>query len=153
MMKQYNTTFTLFFMLFVFTTLLTVSSVLYANEYELDFGVVLHNDVGEPVGFQKTTQIPIENNGQASLYGLVVTSAEDKQFSLNSVHVLPTVTKELMAEKIIGKDMFIQKRGAIFMRTDLKDQPGLYKIEVYIDNKLYEVIQYELVPLELAQVN
>ena len=40
-----------------------------------DFGVVRHNDVGEPIAFEKTTEIPIVNGVETTLYGLIVTSA------------------------------------------------------------------------------
>ncbi len=115
-----------------------------ALDYKLDFGVIIQNDSGEPIGFEKTTLIPISLQGKGSLYGLVVTSPEDKQFTLNSVHTMPNNEGEEKPSKIMGKPMFIQNRGAIFLRTDLNDAPGIYSMEVYIDNKLYQVITYEL---------
>ncbi|WP_286263030.1 hypothetical protein [Thalassotalea atypica] len=114
-------------------------------DYKLDFGVIIHNDNGEPIGFEKTSTIPIDYKGKSSLYGLVVTSPEDQQFSLNSVHVFPHSENEIDDIKLMGKPMLIQKRGAILLRTDLSDIPGNYKMEVYIDNKLHQTISYELV--------
>jgi len=113
-------------------------------DYKLDFGVIIHNDIGEPIGFEKTNKIPIDYKGNSSLYGLVVTSPESSEFTLNSVHVLPTDIDEEQGMKLMGKTMLIQKRGAILMRTDLTDIPGNYQMEVYINNKLHQVINYEL---------
>lgn len=121
--------------------------------YQVDFGVIIQSDTGEPVGFEKTKKIPIISQGQTSLYGLVVTSPENNEFTLNSVHTLPKEEMDNSEQKIMGKPMLIQKRGAIFLRTDTDDTPGLYSIEIYIDNKLHNVIQYELVShIQLANL-
>ena len=121
--------------------------------YQVDFGVIIQNDTGEPIGFEKTNKIPIITQGQTSLYGLVVTSPENEEFTLNSVHTLPQLEINTQEQKIMGKPMLIQKRGAILLRTDTDDAPGLYSIEVYIDNKLHNVIKYELVShIQLANL-
>jgi hypothetical protein len=121
------------------------------NIYKLDFGRVIHNDVGEPVGFEKTNKIPMPIQGDSTLYGLVVTSPEDEKFTLNSIHVLPLDPVNLEAKKLIGKSMIIQKRGAIFMRATIDDIPGIYNMEIYINNTLHSSIEYELVPIEIAK--
>lgn len=122
-------------------------------DYMLDFGVVIHNDVGEPIGFEKTKQIPIARKGQPSLYGVIVTSPNKNEFLLNSIHILPQENNEEVDAKIIGKSMIIQKRGAILMRTNTEDVPGEYTMEIYIDSKLHHVFNYELVPTpKLAQL-
>jgi len=115
-------------------------------DYTLDFGVIIHNDIGEPIGFEKTKQIPILHKGQSSLYGLVITSPENREFLLNSVHVFPEQNDADNMKKMMGKSMLIQKRGAILLRTDTEDQPGEYAMEIYIDSKLHQVINYELIP-------
>lgn len=115
-------------------------------DYTLDFGVIIHNDIGEPIGFEKTKQIPILHKGQSSLYGLVITSPENREFLLNSVHVFPEQRDADSTKKMMGKSMLIQKRGAILLRTDTEDQPGEYAMEIYIDRKLHQVINYELIP-------
>ena len=114
-------------------------------EYVFDFGVIIHNDLGEPIGFEKTTEIPIIRSGQSSLYGLVITSPNNNEFLLNSVHVLPDDASQNIAQKMIGKAMIIQKRGAVLLRTNVLDVPGEYAMEVYIDNKLHRTISYELI--------
>lgn len=113
--------------------------------YALDFGLIIHNDIGEPVGFEKTTQIPILEAGNSSLYGVVVTSPDNNEFILNSIHILPAVEANNIANKVIGKSMIIQKRGAILLRTDTNDQPGRYAMEIYIDSKLHQTLNYELI--------
>lgn len=113
-------------------------------DYTLDFGVIIQSDTGEPIGFEKTRQIPINHFGKPSLYGLVVTSEKNAEFSLNSVHVLPPQEDSDVQAKVLGKPMYVQNRGAIFLRTEQNDEPGDYSIEIYIDNKLYQVINYQL---------
>jgi len=129
-------------LLFVIQTHLATAN----TEFIYDFGVIIHNDLGEPIGFEKTTQIPIVNSGQSSLFGLVVTSPNDNQFLLNSVHVLPEDASQNIPQKMMGKAMLIQKRGAVLLRTNVLDMPGEYSMEIYIDNKLLKTINYELVP-------
>lgn len=116
-----------------------------------DFGVVRHNDVGEPIAFEKTTEIPIVNGVETTLYGLIVTSAGNEQFNLNSVHIVPIQNKSGDLKKVMGKAMIIQKRGAIFMRTDFDDLPGDYQMEIYIDNELHHTINYKLADGVLAK--
>ncbi|MFD2164944.1 hypothetical protein ACFSJY_01605 [Thalassotalea euphylliae] len=113
-------------------------------EYQMDFGVIIHNDMGEPVGFEKTKNILISNKGESSLFGLVVTSPETDEFTLSSVHVLPPSNGEDRPRKMMGKPMRIAGRGAIFMRTDSHDIPGTYAMEVYINNQLHHTIEYHL---------
>ncbi len=116
-------------------------------DYTLDFGVIIHNDMGEPIGFEKTKKIPIIRSGQSSLYGLVITSPNENEFLLNSVHILPNDDGQKIPHKMIGKAMIIQKRGAVLLRTDTLDIPGEYAMEIYIDNKLHQTINYELTPV------
>ena len=132
--------------LFAITLTLIQFPVVASNvNFQMDFGIIIHNDNGEPIGFERTQTIPINNNGKPSLYGLVVTSPEEDQFMLSSVHQLPEVNNNDTHNKIMGKPMLIQKRGAILLRTEQTDAPGQYKMEVYIDNKLHHTISYELV--------
>lgn len=132
---------------FLAITLSLVQLPVFANDvnYLLDFGVIIHNDMGEPIGFEKTKQIPITRKGQSSLYGVIVTSPNNNEFLLNSIHVLPKLKTENNKQKIIGKSMIIQKRGAILLRTDMQDEPGQYAMEIYIDSKLHQVLNYELI--------
>lgn len=120
------------------------------ENFEFNFGLVLHNDSGEPVGFMSTEEIPITKAGQTSMYGLVVTGLTEEQFTLSSVHVLPKGEQQQNNPKIMGKAMLIKKRGAIFMRTDYHDQPGNYQMEIYIDNVLLKTIDYQLLNNETA---
>lgn len=121
------------------------------NNFVFDFGVIRHNDVGEPIAFEKTTQIPIVNGVETTLYGLVVTSEDDEQFNLNSVHIVPIQNETGGLKKVMGKAMVIKKRGAIFMRTDFDDLPGDYQMEIYIDNELRHTINYQLAEITLAK--
>lgn len=122
-----------------------------ASNFSFDFGVIRHNDVGEPIAFEKTTQIPIANGVETTLYGLVVTSDDDEQFNLNSVHIVPIQNERGNLKKVMGKAMVIKKRGAIFMRTDFDDLPGDYQMEIYIDNELRHTINYQLADTTLAK--
>lgn len=112
-------------------------------DYKLEFGIVIHNDLGEPVGFRETKNIPISLPGKTSMYGIVITTPKKGTFTLGSVHVLPT--KQNQITKIMGKAMKIEHKGAVFMRTNSKDLPGEYQMEIYIDGLLYEVINYQLI--------
>jgi len=138
---------------FCIVIVLVLSGYVYAaeDEFTLNFGRIIHNKVGEPIGFEKTTRIPISMNGESTLYGLVVTSPEDEEFTLNSIHILPPDPVNLTSKKLIGKAMIIQKRGAIFMRASFSDTPGIYNMEVYINNELHQSIQYELFAIEIAK--
>lgn len=129
-------------------TLSLLQYPLYASniEYKLDFGLIIQNEMGEPVGFEKTHKIPIFYQGKTSLYGLVVTSPESDDFILSSIHKLPI--QDNQQTKIMGKPMIVQKRGAIFLKTDFDDTPGEYVMEVYIDNKLHQTINYVLLPID-----
>lgn len=132
--------------LFAITLTLIQFPVVASNvNFQMDFGIIIHNDSGEPIGFERTQTIPIHNNGKPSLYGLVVTSPEEEQFVLSSVHQFPDNNETDSNNKIMGKPMLIQKRGAILLRTEQTDSPGSYQMEVYIDNKLHHTISYELV--------
>jgi hypothetical protein len=111
-------------------------------DYKLEFGLVLHNDYGEPVGFKETTTIPINTAGKDSLYGVVISQQKDENFTVGSIHVLPDTIAD--AQKIMGKTMVINGKGAIFMKTQGSDTPGEYEMEVYINGLLYKTIQYQL---------
>jgi hypothetical protein len=134
-----------------FILLASVANASTDSNFVFDFGVVRHNDVGEPIAFEKTTEIPIVNGVETTLYGLVVTSATNEQFHLNSVHIVPIQNKNGNLKKLMGKNMIIQKRGAIFMRTDFDDLPGDYQMEIYIDNELHHTISYKLADVSLAK--
>lgn len=130
------------------------SAVSYASSnssFAFDFGVIRHNNAGEPVAFEKTTQIPIVNGIATTLYGLVVTSESNEQFNLNSIHIVPIRTENGHLKKVMGNVMVIQRRGAIFMRTDFDDLPGDYQMEVYINHELHHTISYQLTDDSLAQ--
>lgn len=134
-----------------FIMLTSIANASTGSNFVFDFGVVRHNDVGEPIAFEKTTDIPIVNGVETTLYGLVVTSASNETFNLNSVHIVPIQNKNGDLKKVMGKAMIIQKRGAIFMRTDYDDLPGDYQIEIYIDNELHNTISYRLADNSLAK--
>jgi len=138
-MKQFN-------QLMASTILISLGcfSFCQAATYNLDFGLVLHDDNGEPVGFEKTQAIPLKRNGHPSLYGLVITNDDNEPFTLSSVHIVPSDEENSQPDKFLGKPMYVQKRGAIFMRTDTHDKPGVYQMEVYLNNALYQTITYEL---------
>ncbi len=110
-------------------------------DYKLEFGLVLHNEYGEPVGFKETTTIPINTQGKDSLYGVVISQKSAENFTVGSIHILP---EEVDIQKIMGKTMVINGKGAIFMKTQGSDQPGTYEMEVYINGLLYKTIQYKL---------
>jgi hypothetical protein len=111
-------------------------------DYNLEFGLVLQNDHGEPIGFKQTTSIPINLSGQHSLYGLVISKNSDEEFMVSSVHVLPETVMD--NKKIMGKTMLINGKGAVFMKTQQNDVPGNYAMEIYINSVLYRTIKYQL---------
>ena len=117
----------------------------FANEadYAIEFGLVLQNEYGETTGFEKTTDIPINRSGEHSLYGLVLTSNSQEDFTLGSVHILPSET--IKVSKIMGRTMTINTKGAIFMKTQAGDTPGNYEMEIYINGLLYKTIKYRLI--------
>ncbi|MBU2893641.1 hypothetical protein KO495_09950 [Colwellia sp. D2M02] len=110
-------------------------------DYKLEFGLVLHNEYGEPIGFKETTTIPINTQGKDSLYGVIISKNSTENFTVGSIHILP---EEIDIEKIMGKTMQINGKGAIFMKTQGSDKPGTYEMEVYINGLLYKTIQYQL---------
>ncbi len=131
-----------------------MSGVVHASSnsnFVFDFGVIRHNNVGEPIAFEKTTKIPIVNGVETTLYGLVVTSDDDEQFNLSSIHIVPIQNDDGSVKKLMGKTMIIQRRGAIFMRTDFDDLPGDYQMEIYIDNELHHTVSYQLADISLAK--
>lgn len=111
-------------------------------DYLLEFGLVLHNQHGEAIGFKETTAIPIDNSGENSLYGLVVSKESAEDFTLGSVHILPKAHNNV--HKIMGKTMIINGKGAVFMKTQNNDIPGDYEMEIYINGILYKTINYQL---------
>ena len=115
-----------------------------ANNLEVNFGLVLRNDLGEPIGFKQTTHIPVHSASSPSLFGLVVTRKDDTPFLLGAVHILPGKTPDVQT-KVMGKPMMIVNRGAIFMQTSPKDRAGKYQVEIYIDNTLFKTIDYQVV--------
>jgi hypothetical protein len=122
--------------------LFSLQAVAMEIDYKLEFGLVMHNEYGEPVGFKKTTDIPINMSGKDSLYGVVISKESDENFTVGSIHILPEKTTEV--PKIMGKTMVINGKGAIFMKTQGSDTPGTYGMEVYINGLLYKTIQYQL---------
>ena len=111
-------------------------------DYQLEFGLVLKDTNGEAIGFKKTTAIPIDTAGENSLYGIVISKDSEENFTVGSVHILPKEHKEI--NKIMGKVMVINGKGAVFMKTQSNDIPGDYAIEVYINGILFKTIEYKL---------
>lgn len=124
--------------------LLLIQVPLEASEadYKLEFGLVLHDEDGEPIGFKETKNIPIQNKGKNSLYGLVISNDDKDNFVISSVHTLPN--NLVGVKKILGKSMVVNRKGAVFMKTQKSDLPGTYIMEVYINNILHETIEYQL---------
>lgn len=124
--------------------LLLVQLPLQASEvdYKLEFGLVLHDENGEPIGFKETKNIPIQNKGKNSLYGLVISNDDKENFVIGSVHTLPN--NLVGVKKILGKSMVVNQKGAVFMKTQKNDLPGTYIMEIYINNILHETIEYQL---------
>lgn len=116
------------------------------DDFLFEFGLVKYNQNGDPVEFEITKQIPIAKKGENIMYGMVVTTAKDGTFTLGSIHVLPT--KENEATKIMGKTMRIEKKGAVFMKTNEQDLPGNYQMEIYIDGLLLKTVDYQLINLQ-----
>ena len=111
---------------------------------KLDFGIVLKNQAGEPIGFELTNTIPIQKKGQPSLYGVVISSTNDQEIIVASVHKTPTAI-EGQHNKFLGKPMKVVNRGGIFMKTQVTDLAGEYEIELYFDHTHYQTIRYTLV--------
>lgn len=111
-------------------------------DYTLEFGVVLHDEYGAPVGFKETTYVPINTSGKNSLYGLIISKDSQENFTLGSVHILPDNPSN--TQKIMGKTMVINGKGAVFMKTQKDDTPGDYAMELYINGVLYKTIEYQL---------
>ena len=133
-------------MRYLFSVALFVTSLMVqAAEFEVSFGLVLTNSSGEPIGFKETRQIPLSIEQTPALYGVVVTKQDDDPFVLGAIHVLPSAP-ESEANKIMGKPMMVVKRGAMLMRTENTDEPGDYKVEIYLDNRLHQTIDYSVVP-------
>ena len=130
--------------LVISVTLLCICLWTHASELEVNFGLVLKNEFGEPVGFKETTHIPAYSDTQPSLFGFVVSRDNDQPFLLGAVHILPGRSPDTFT-KIMGKPMMIVNRGAIFMQTSPEDIAGNYKVEIYVDNTLYQTIDYQLV--------
>lgn len=130
--------------LFVFFCLFFIHSIANAMEveYTLEFGLVLHNENGTPIGFEETNHIPINKSGKKSLYGLIISKDSEENFTLGSVHILPRNPSN--TQKIMGKTMVINGKGAVFMKTQKNDTPGDYLMELYIDGVLYKTIKYHL---------
>lgn len=111
-------------------------------DYNLEFGVVLHDEYGTPIGFEETTYVPINKSGKNSLYGLIISKDSQENFTVGSVHVLPDNPSN--TQKIMGKTMVINGKGAVFMKTQKDDTPGDYAMELYINGVLYKTINYQL---------
>jgi hypothetical protein len=111
-------------------------------DYTLEFGIVLHDEYGAPVGFKETTYVPINTAGKNSLYGLIISKDSQENFTLGSVHILPDNPSN--TQKIMGKTMVINGKGAVFMKTQKDDTPGDYAMELYINGILYKTIEYQL---------
>lgn len=131
-----------FFIKLLSLMLLQLSLNSAAGEITFEFGQVKVDENSEPVGFEKTLSIPISNDGKNVMYGLIVTSSSDRSFSLDSVHTLPTLTKE--TTKLIGKTINVKTQAAIFLRTQSGDIPGDYMMEVFIDGTLKKTFKYQL---------
>jgi len=111
-------------------------------DYTLEFGIVLHNESGTPIGFKETTNVPINESGKNSLYGLIISKDSQESFTVGSIHILPNNPSN--TQKIMGKTMIINGKGAVFMKTQKDDTPGNYAMELYINGVLYKTIEYQL---------
>jgi hypothetical protein len=128
--------------LIIFLFFVQVSTCAVEVDYNLEFGLVLHDEYGTPVGFEETTYIPINKLGKNSLYGLIISKESEENFTIGSVHILPNNPSN--TQKIMGKTMVINGKGAVFMKTQRDDMPGDYAMELYINGVLYKTIKYHL---------
>ena len=128
----------------IFLCLLCTSASAAQDTYTVNFGVILKNDMGEPVGFEETTAIPVGKANTKTLYGIVVTRNDEQPFTLGTVHVIPTLDSNVTT-KVMGKPMQSTNRGAVFLQSDEYDIPGDYAMEVYLDNQLLTTISYQLI--------
>ena len=129
-------------MLLLSLSLIHFSAYTMEVDYNLEFGIVLQNEYGTPVGFKETTYVPINKSGKNSLYGLIISKDSQENFTVGSVHILPKNPSN--TEKIMGKTMVINGKGAVFMKTQKDDTPGNYAMELYINGVLYKTIEYQL---------
>ncbi len=111
--------------------------------YTINFGVVMKNDAGEPVGFKETTTIPVGKAQQKTLYGVVVSRNDETPFLLGTVHIIPTLDDNVTT-KVMGKPMQSTNRGAVFLQSDEYDIAGDYAMEIYLDNQLLTTVHYQL---------
>lgn len=125
-------------------SLFSSSALANSEDYSVDFGLIFKNEMGEPVGFYKTQEIPLQLSDEQSLYGLVVSRNNNQPFLLSVVHVFPHASNGV-SKKVLSKAMSVSAKGAIFFQTTPKDVSGDYAIEVYIDNILMHVVNYQLV--------
>jgi hypothetical protein len=122
----------------------SLSALAEQSDYTIDFGLIMKNKQGEPIGFDQTNTIPIHKNKQDALYGLVVTKFNEEPFKLSAIHVFPE-NETGSKTKLMSKTMEVVNRGAIFFQTSKEDTPGKYAVEVYLDNILINTIDYQLV--------
>lgn len=130
------------YLLIVFLLFVQLTAKAVEVDYILEFGVVLHDEYGTAVGFKETTNIPINNLGKNSLYGLIISKDTKENFTVGSVHILPENSSN--TKKIMGKSMVINGKGAVFMKTQRNDIPGRYEMELYINGVLHKTINYQL---------
>ena len=132
-------------MIRVLLLLITFGSAALADEqtYTINFGVIIKNDAGEPVGFKETTTIPVGKAQQKTLYGVVVSRNDETPFLLGTVHIIPTLDSNVTT-KVMGKPMQSTNRGAVFLQSDEYDIAGDYAMEIYLDNQLLTTVHYQL---------
>lgn len=122
----------------------SVTSLGNESEFSINFGLIMKNELGEPIAFKPTNEIPLNEKKEGALYGLVVTKKDEIPFTLGAIHIFPEDSQGKKA-KMMSKAMNVMTRGAIFLRTNEEDIAGEYVIEVYLNNIHTDTIAYSLV--------
>lgn len=120
--------------------------------YVIKFGILDRSPAGIFVS-KETNEIPYITKKQGQVFGFKITPPNEKKYSYYTVSTLPSAPKiidgavrEGTKKNIFTSPLFHNKKGAQFHLIWLNegDPRGIYRTEIYINNKLEKTIRYEV---------
>lgn len=135
--------------LFVLVTLVlfTMSALpSFAGDYDIRFGIMVKQSNGLYDVIEETTCIPLYTMDTGFSFGYTIDKNKgEKDPTAYSVHYLPPSDKQSTGQMLrMRTETLIWPKEHFKMNFGREDVPGEYRVDIYINDKVYKSIEYQV---------